>query len=244
MKGKLLLTVPLSPFCLSGPAARVILLKHKSSEASLFKTLYWLPPHSEERPKSLQNGLHGCAPPHSHHLSSAALSPRPRGDRLATVTSSSLTHAKHAPTSGLGTCSSLRLLLTLSFLSSLRSKVITVEAFSDHCALCAYSPRPTFFLTYASFRFSTALTIVWPWSIHIFISCLLPHHQNTYCMRAGLCLLCSQLYPQHQEQIQVLHDYLLSFGLTALSSQSWSVIWFHDCYFRPFCLSRQETGIL
>lgn len=159
--------MPLSPFCLSGPAARVILLKHKSSEASLFKTLYWLPPHSEERPKSLQNGLHGCAPPHSHRLSSAALSPRPRGDRLATVTSSSLTHAKHAPTSGLGTCSSLRLLLTLSFLSSLRSKVITVEAFSDHCALCAYSPRPTFFLTYASFRFSTALTVVWPWSIHI-----------------------------------------------------------------------------
>lgn len=145
MKGKLLLTVPLSPFCLSGPAARAILLKHKSSEASLFKTLYWLPPHSEERPKSLQNGLHCCAPPHSHRLSSAALSPRPHGDRLATVTSSSLTHAKHAPTSALGTCSSLRLLLTLSFLSSLRSKVITVEAFSDHCALCVYFPRPTFF---------------------------------------------------------------------------------------------------
>lgn len=85
--------------------------------------------------------------PNSYHLLSAALSPHPHGDCLATMTSLSLTHAKHASALGSGTYSSLCLLLTPSLLSRRRFKAISVEAFLDHSALHECTPPSPFPLT-------------------------------------------------------------------------------------------------
>lgn len=149
-----------------------------------------------------------------------------------------LTQAKHASALGFRTYSSLCLLLTPSLLSRSRFKVISVEAFFR--PLCM--PPSSFPRTPLSVSSQHLQSCDHAYSHFYFLSApMLP--ENLLHEGRAFSALFTAISPAPRTDL-VLHEYLLSLGLSILSSQGWSVIWFYGCYFIPFCLSRWEIDII